>query len=362
VLVALAGCAKKAPPPPRVAEVGVVTVTAAPVTVSTELTGRTTATLMSDVRPQVGGVVRERLFKEGSLVKAGQVLYRIDPRSYRAARDQASAALENARASYAAAQAQADRYQSLKDIDAVSRQQYDNTIAAARQGLAAVHQNEAALAAAEVNLDYTEVRAPITGRIGRSAVTPGALVTPGQTTALATIQQLDPIYVDVTQSSAQLLALRRSLAKGHLLPASAAVTLKLEDGTDYGTPGTLEFAEATVDANTGTVTLRARFPNRDSVLLPGMFVRLTVPEGVVPNAILVPQQGVARDPRGNATALVVGPDDKVVARPIEVRQAVGNRWLVTQGLSPGDRVVVEGTGKTGPGATVKPVAVTVDGS
>ncbi len=325
-------------------------------TTSVVLTGRTAATLESDVRPQVDGIIQARLFQEGALVHVGQPLYRIDPRPYRASRDQAAAALENAQASYAAAQAQADRYRTLSETDAVSRQQIDNTVAAARQASATVHQDVAALESARINLAYTVVRAPITGRVGRSAFTPGALVTASQTTALATIQQLDPIYADIVQSSDALLALRRSLAKGSILPASATVRLKLQDGSDYSHPGTIEFSEVTVDQNTGTVTLRARFPNPAAMLLPGMFVRVMAEQGIVPNGILAPQQGITRDPKGDATALVVGPANKVAQRTVMTSQAIGDSWLVTGGLKAGDRLIVEGTGKAPPGTTVKPVA------
>lgn len=359
--VLLAGCSNNAkPPPPKVPEVGVVTLSAGPVAATTELTGRINTALGSDVRPQVDGIILARLFREGSLVRAGQPLYRIDPRQYRAVVGQEAAALENARASYAAAKAQADRYRSLSDIDAVSKQQIDNTIAAARQAHATIDQDAAALYAARVNLDYTLVRAPISGRISRSAVTPGALVTASQTTALAVIEQLDPIFVDIVQSSDALVAFRRSLATGHVLPSSAAVRLRMSDGSDYPLAGRIEFAEVTVDRDAGTVTLRARFPNPDGILLPGMFVRVEASQGVVPNAILAPQQGVTRDAKGNATAFVVGPGNRVASRVLATSQAVGNRWLVTGGLRAGDRLVVEGTDKVHPGDVVKPVAVKID--
>ena len=357
---ALAACSSKpAPPPKGPPEVGVVTLATAAVPVSTELTGRTSATTASDVRPQVDGIILERLFEEGSLVRKGQPLYQIDPKPYRAARDQAAATLESARATYLAAQAQADRYRTLSDIQAVSKQQIDNTIASAREALATVHQDEASLESAQINLGYTIVRAPISGRISRSAVTPGALVTASQTTALSSIQQLDPIYVDITQSSDALIALRRSLAKGSVLASNAAVRLKLQDGSDYPQTGTIEFAEVTVDQDTGTVTLRARFPNPAGDLLPGMFVRVEAPQGIVPNGILAPQQGIARDPKGNATALVVGADNKVAQRQVTISQSIGTNWLVTGGLKAGDRLIVEGTLNAQPGATVQPVATTI---
>ena len=357
LLAGLAACsAKPAPAPKPPPEVGYVTVTSAAVPVSTELTGRTNATNASDVRPQVDGIIQRRLFVEGALVHAGQPLYQIDPKPYRATRDQAAAALENARASYVAAQAQAVRYRTLSDVEAVSKQQIDNTIATAREALAVVHQDEASLASARINLDYTTVRAPISGRISRSAVTPGALVTASQTTALASIQRLDPIYVDITQSSDALIALRRSLAKGSVLAPQAAVRLKLQDGSDYAQAGTIEFAEVTVDQDSGTVTLRARFPNPDGFLLPGMFVRVEAPQGIVPDGILVPQQGITRDAKGNATALVAASGNKVVQRDVTTGQAIGNDWLVTQGLKAGDRLIVEGTMNARPGAVVRPVA------
>jgi membrane fusion protein (multidrug efflux system) len=322
-----------------------------------ELTGRTDAVTSSDVRPQVDGIIQKRLFEQGSLVRAGQPLYLIDPRPYIATRDQAAATLESARANYAAAQAQADRYKTLSDIQAVSRQQIDNTIATARADLATVHQDEASLRSAQINVDYTRVRAPISGRISRTIVTPGALVTASQTDALATIQQLDPIYVDIVQSSDALLALRQSLAKGNVMPASTTVHLKLSSGVDYPLAGKIEFAEVTVDETAGTVTLRARFPNPQGVLLPGLFVRVVAPQGVVPNGILAPQQGITRDPKGNATALVVGPDNKVVQRDVTAAQAIGDKWLITAGLKAGDRLVVEGVDQAKPGIAVKPMAV-----
>ena len=360
IVLAVAACSSKpAPAPKGPPEAGYVTLASAAVPVSTELTGRTTATTASDVRPQVDGIIQARLFKEGSLVRKGQPLYQIDPKPYRAARDQAAATLESARATYVAAQAQADRYRTLSDIQAVSKQQIDNTIATAREDLALVHQDEASLETANINLGYTIVRAPISGRISRSAVTPGALVTASQTTALATIQQLDPIYVDITQSSDALIALRRSLAKGSVLASSAAVHLKLQDGSDYPQTGTFEFAEVTVDQDSGTVTLRARFPNPAGDLLPGMFVRVEAPQGIVPNGILAPQQGIARDPKGNATALLIGADNKVAQRPVTIGQSIGTNWLVTGGLKAGDRLIVEGTLNAQPGATVKPVATTI---
>jgi len=351
----LAACGEEESHPDRTVEVGIVTLTSGPVTISTELPGRTVSTMMSEVRPQVTGVIQKRLFTEGSQVRVGQQLYQIDPQLYRAARDQAKAALSSAEASFAAARAKAERYRQLAGSDAVSRQESDDVMAAARQAGAAVEQARANLRAAEVNLAFTRVHAPISGRIGRSLVTPGALVTANQTSPLATIQQLDPIYVDVTQSSAKLLQLRRALASGKALPASAAVRLKLEDGSEYPQGGTIEFSEPIVDPDSGTVTLRARFPNPEAMLLPGMFVRVVAPQSVIPGAILAPQQGISRDVKGNATALVAGRGNKVERRTITAEQAIGDKWLITAGLKAGDRLIVEGTEKISEGKTVKPV-------
>lgn len=353
----LAGCKEQATPTPGTPEVGVVALEAENVTVATELPGRTTAFLVAEVRPQVSGIIRKRLFEEGSMVKAGEPLYQIDPSLYEAARNEAEAQLVSARANLAAAKARAARYDTLKDSEAVSRQDIDDALAAARQAEAAVKQAEARLATAGINLAYTNVAAPISGRIGRSAVTAGALVTASQANPLAIVQQLDPIYVDITQSSAQLLQLRRSLAKGDVLPASATLRLTLEDGTAYPLEGKVEFAETIVDENTGTVTIRARFPNPDGMLLPGMFVRVMAPQAVVPNAILAPQQGVTRDPKGDATALVVTADNTVELRTITAERAIGDKWLITAGLKAGDRLIVEGTDKVRTGQPVKPVLV-----
>jgi membrane fusion protein (multidrug efflux system) len=342
-------------------EVGFVTVSAGPQPLVQALTGRVTSSMTSDVRPQVDGLIKKRLFVEGGPVRVGQPLYEIDARSYVAARDQAAAQLENARASLKSVQARADRYRALSGISAVSRQDVDDAIAAADQAKANVHQFEANLAAAQLHVEYTRVYAPISGRIGRSAVTAGALVNANQQTALATIQQLDPIYVDITQSSTQLLALRRALALGTLLPANASVRLKLEDGSDYPGTGKIEFSEVTVDPNTGTVTLRATFPNPDQLLLPGMFVSVEVAQATLRNAVLAPQQGISRGPNGNATALVLDAGNRVVQRNVVADRAVGDKWLVTSGLNAGDRLVVEGLNKISPGALVKPAPAKLGG-
>lgn len=355
MVLTLAACGKKAPPTPPPPEVGYVVLQPESVTLSNELPGRTNATLQSDVRPQVNGVIKARLFTEGAIVHAGQPLYQIDPALYRAARDQAAAALAQAKAAVVTADAKAARYKSLRDIEAVSRQDIDDAIAAAGEARAQVQQAQANLNTANTNLGYTRIVAPISGRIGRSTFTAGALVTASQADALATIQQLDPIYVDITQSSAQLVSLRRALAQGSVLPASAKVNLKLEDGSDYPFTGTVEFSEVNVDTTAGTVTIRARFPNPQRMLLPGMFVRVMTPQATVPQGILAPQDGISRDPKGNATALVVGADNKAELRSVTAGRAIGDKWLITAGLKPGDKLIVEGTAKARPGSPIKPV-------
>ena len=357
ICILITACGQEKAPKKGPVEVGVVTLAAQNVTVSSELPARTVSTMQSEVRPQITGVIQKRLFTEGSMVTAGQPLYQIDERLYRASRDEAQAALVSAQATAVAAQAKAQRYRGLGDTEAVSAQDRDDVIATARQAAAAVGQARASLDTANVNLTFTQVRAPISGRIGRTLFTPGALVTASQTDPLTTIQQLAPIYVDVTQSSSQLLQLRRSLAAGKTLPASATIRLKLDDGSEYPLEGRIEFAEPIVDVDSGTVTLRARFPNPDGMLLPGMFVRVVAPQSVVPGAILAPQQGIARDAKGNATALVVTKDNKVERRTVTAAQAIGDKWLITAGLKAGDRLIVEGTDKVQPDDKVKPVAV-----
>jgi membrane fusion protein (multidrug efflux system) len=362
-LIAILGACghSAAPPAPGPVEVGYVTLQPTQAALTTELTGRIASTMTSDVRPQVDGIIRERLFKEGSDVKAGQPLYIIDARSYRAARDQIAAQIESAKATLASAQAKADRYGKLTENQAVSRQDIDDAIAAAGTARASLHQYEANLRAANLNLEYTKVLAPISGRIGRSAVTPGALVSAAQTTAMATITQLDPTYVDITQSSAQLLELRKRLASGSILPTSAIVHIKLEDGSTYPETGTIEFSEVSVDENAGTVVLRAKVPNPQRLLLPGMFVRIETPQGIVPGAVLAPQQGILHDAKGDASALVVDSANKVVQRPVTAVKAIGNMWVISAGLKPGERMIVQGTDKALPGATVKPVLVKIGG-
>ena len=336
-------------------EVGFVVVQPTSAPIVAELSGRTAAYESSDVRPQVSGLIRRRFFTEGALVRQGQPLYEIDPSLYRAAVTQAQANLSSAQATAEAAQTQAARYAPLARIEAVSKQEYTNAVAQARVGRAGVAQNRAALETARINLRFTTVPAPITGRIGRSLFTVGALVNAAQTDPLAQIQRLDPMFVDIQQSAADLLALRRALAQNGVQPTTAEVRLQLEDGSDYGATGTIQFAETLVSTATGTVTLRARFPNAQGVLLPGMFVRARFTQAIDSTAFLVPQQGVNRDPQGRATVFVVGPGNKAVQRPITADRTQGRFWVVTNGLKRGDRVITQGIAKLLPNQTVKPV-------
>jgi membrane fusion protein (multidrug efflux system) len=329
---------------PQVVEVGIVTLVSEPFELTTDLPGRTAPLRIAEVRPQVDGIITKRLFTEGSEVKAGEQLYQIDASVYRSA-------LNSAKAAHLSSTSLSDRYAQLIEDQAVSRQAYDEARAASLQ-------TQAALERAEIDLRYTQVRAPIDGRIGRSAVSEGALVTDGQEAAMATIQQLDPIYVDVTQPARDLLVLRRDLAEGRLQKVSgnaAQVTLQLEDGSVYAHPGTLEFSEVSVDAGTGSVTLRAVFPNPDTMLLPGMFVHAQLIAGTRSEAILAPQQGITRTPRGQATALVVNADNIVELREVSTERAVGNRWLISDGLNDGDQLITEGLQFVKPGAAVKTV-------
>jgi membrane fusion protein (multidrug efflux system) len=337
-------------PPPTV---GVVTIAPQPVTLTTELPGRTAPYEIADVRPQVGGIVEARLFTEGSMVHQGQVLYEIQPAPYRAAYDQALGQLANAQANLVSTRLKAERLEGLVKLNSVAKQDADDAEAAYKQAQATVRQDQAAAEAARINLGWTSVKAPITGKIGISAVTKGALVTATQTTALTTIQRLDPIYVDATQSAAQVLELRRQLQHGGLQSrAGAEVHLILDDGSQYPLPGSLQFTDITVDPTTDAVTLRAIFPNPSGLLLPGMFLRATVIEGVNPAGLLVPQQGVTRDAKGGATALVVDAKGVVELRRLQLAQAIGAKWLVTSGLAAGDRVIVEGTQAAQPGMRV----------
>ena len=344
-MLSLTGCQESsAPQTQQTPQVGVVTLEAKPFALTSEVPGRTSAYRIAEVRPQVNGIIQKRLFTEGSEVKAGQQLYQIDPATYQAT-------FKSAQATQLSAKSLADRYKLLVADKAVSQQAYDEARAAGLQA-------DAALEQARIDLRYTKVMAPISGRIGRSAVTEGALVSNGQANAMATIQQLDPIYVDVTQSSKELLRLRRDLAEGRLQKASdsaAKVALKLEDGSRYAHEGTLEFSEVAVDESTGSVTLRAVFPNPDHLLLPGMFVHAELLSGVKQNAILAPQQGVTRNQRGEPTAMVVGADNKVELRVLKADRTAGSAWLVEEGLNAGDRLITEGLQFVQPGAEVKAV-------
>ena len=320
-----------------------------------ELPGRVSAYQVSDVRPQVSGVILRRLFQEGAIVRQGQTLYQIDPSIYAAQAAQAAANLQSARANATAARTLAQRYKPLVEQQAIAKQDYTNAVALARQAEASVAQNSAALRVAQVNMRYTRVPAPITGRIGLSAFTEGALVTADQAGALTTITRLDPVFVDIQQSAADLLALRSALAHGGAVPATAQVRLKLPDGSDYGFTGTVEFSQVLVDQATGTVTVRARFPNPQSILLPGMFVNALFAQAVDTSAFLVPQQAVARDPQGNATVWIVGPGNKAVQRTIVADRTQGAFWVVTSGLAPGDKIITQGTANLTPGVPIKPV-------
>lgn len=340
------------------AQVGFVVVQATSVPVTVELPGRVTPYQVSEVRPQVAGIVQRRLFTEGSLVREGQTLYQIDPSLYDAQVAQAQANLESASATAQAARVRADRYRPLAQIEAVSQQDLTDVQAQARQAEAAVAQNRAQLRTAQINLRFTRVPAPISGRIGRSLVTEGALVTTNQVDPLAVIQRLDPIYVDMQQSSAALLALRKALGSGDVAPATAQVRLIMPDGSDYGASGVVQFSEISVDPNTGTVTLRARFPNPGGLLLPGMFVRAVFAQAVDTQAILVPQAALSRDPRGRATVYVVGPGNRAIARTVVADRTQGAAWVVTQGLAPGEKVIVQGTANLRPDAPIRPVPAT----
>ncbi|WP_375398154.1 efflux RND transporter periplasmic adaptor subunit [uncultured Sphingomonas sp.] len=337
------------------AQVGYIVVQPTSVPLTTEIAGRTNAYQTAEVRPQVAGIIRKRFFTEGSLVKKGQPLYQVDPSIYRAAANEAAANLAAARATAEAARVKAARYKPLADEQAVAAQDYTDAAATASQARAAVDQNRAQLDTARINLRFTTVPAPITGRIGRSLFTEGALVTTNQTEPLAVISRLDPIYVDIQQSSADLLTLRRRLAGGGAVPVTASVRLKLEDGSDFGAAGTVEFSEATVDTATGTVTLRARFPNPQGLLLPGMFVRAMFAQASDPRAFLVPQQAVSRDPKGNAQVYIVGPGNKAITRAVTTTRVDGANWVVTAGLKPGDKVITQGIGRLKPNAIVKPI-------
>src|SRR2546427_3649773 len=358
----LAGCgaAKPATTAPQPPQVSVVTVHRGSVPITIELPGRTSAYLVAQVRARVDGILLKREFKEGSEVKAGQRLYQIDPAPYVAALNSAMASLQKAEANLASMNAQAERYKVLVAANAVSKQDYDNAVSSQGQAAADVATGKALVATAQINLGYTNVASPIVGRSGPSQVTQGAYVQASAATLMTTVQQIDPIYVDLTQSSVEGLQLRRDIASGQLKltgPDQAKVTLLLEDGSEYSAPGSLQFTDITVDQSTGSVTVRAIFPNPRAVLLPGMFVRARIEEGVNDNAILVPQVGVTHDPTGQATALVVGPDNKVTVHTLQLRGTAGNQWIVENGLDDGDRVIVAGLQKVQPGALVQATEV-----
>ncbi|HBW1604149.1 TPA: efflux RND transporter periplasmic adaptor subunit [Klebsiella pneumoniae] len=341
-------------PGATVTEVGVVTLKEEAVTLFSDLTGRVTGTMVSDVRPQVDGIIKKRLFKEGDDVNAGQILYEIDPATYQASYDEAVAQLQNTIAGVNSSKLKAERYAALVKENGVSRQDADDAMATYKQNVASVAQYRAAVESARINLGYTKVRAPISGRIGISSVTPGALVTASQTDALATIRTLDPIYVDLTQSSTQLFKLKRQQLQKQS-DSTIPVTVTLDDGTRYQHSGSLELTEVSVDESTGSVTLRAIFPNPEHDLLPGMFVRAAVSNGVRDEAVLAPQQGITRDAKGNGTALIVDKENKVESREVVTDRVIGNRWLITKGLESGDRLIIEGTSKVQAGMEVKAV-------
>jgi membrane fusion protein (multidrug efflux system) len=358
----LVGCEHKQPPRSVIPEVAIVTVSPERVVLTTELPGRTCAYLVAEVRPQVSGIIQKRLFEEGSDVRVGSVLYQIDPAPYQAAYSNAVAALSKSEANLPPVRLKAERYKELIAKKAISQQDFDNAEAALKQAEADIESSKATVEFARINLAYTRITAPISGRIGKSNVTVGALVSAGgstqQPTALTTIQQLDPIYVDVSQSTNELLSLRRRMEEGRLHhngKDQSKVRLLLDDGTTYPLEGTLKFRDVTVDSTTGAVTLRVIVPNPKGLLLPGMFLRAVVQEGINKDGILIPQQAVSRDPMGNPVTLIVDGDGKVAQRMLTLDRAIGNRWLVTSGLAPGERVIVEGIQKVRPGVTVKVV-------
>ncbi|QXG35309.1 efflux RND transporter periplasmic adaptor subunit [Pseudomonas viridiflava] len=357
----LTGCGKPPggpPPSPGTPEVGVLSVQAQRVVFSTELPGRTAPFMIAEIRPQVSGIVQKRSFTEGSTVKAGQVLYLIDPATYRATYNSDLAALAKAEASLTSIRLKNERYKELAALDAVSRQDYDDAVSSLGESRADVASAKANVESSRINLAYTQVNAPITGRIGKSGITPGALVTANQTSTMATIQQLDPIYVDVTQPSAALLRLKKSLSNGEIQKSGATaakVRLKLEDGSLYPLEGTLEFSDVTVDQDTGAITLRAVFPNPNADLLPGMYVRAVLEEGFKEQGLLVPQQAVSRDSTGKPMAYVVGKDNTLERRELTTDRAIGDQWLISSGLNVGDQLVVDGQQRASAGVKVKTV-------
>lgn len=365
---ALAACSDKAAPAPdkaAPAKVGVITVQSESQTLTSALPGRTSAFMSAEIRPQISGIVQKRLFTEGTTVKAGQALYQIDPAPYQVAEASAKAALAKAQAQARTAQVNAQRNAELVQIDAISRQAYEESQASAQQSASDVAVAQAALQAARINLGYTRITAPIAGRTSLSTVTPGALVTANQAGVLTTIAQIDPVYVDITQSSTDLLQLKRELAQGRFErvgEGAARITLQLEDGSTYPHAGRLQFTGVNVNPSTGAVTLRAVVPNPDGVLMPGMYVQTLLPTGVSSDALLLPQQAVTRDIAGKASALLVNAEHKVERRPIEVDRAIGNRWMVSAGVAPGDTVIVDGFQRIKVGDTVNPQPVQLPGA
>ncbi len=344
---------------PKDPEVGVVTLAPQSTTLKSELAGRTAAQMVAQIRPQVGGIVQKRAFTEGAMVKAGELLYQIDPASYQSAQASARAALARAEATASAARLKAKRQADLFAIEAISQQDNEDAQTALQQAEADVASARAALETASINLERTLIVSPIAGRVEASTVTPGALVTANQETALTTVQQLDPIYVDIPQSSLEVLHLRKALSSGALKSEgdAARIQLVLEDGSTYAHEGKLQFAGVTVNTTTGAVTLRALVPNPERLLMPGMYVRARLDKGTDPEALLVPQPGIGRDNTGKATALVVNAENKVEQRKVEVAEAIGTNWRVTDGLKAGERVIVEGSGKVRPGQSVRVVDV-----
>ena len=363
--ILLAGCGSRGPERTQQngPDVRVVTMQTERVVLTSELPGRTAASRVSDIRPQVNGLILKRAFEEGAFVQAGDLLYQIDPAQYQAAYDQAKAAVAMAEANLPALRSREERFRELVTTHAVGQQDYDNALAALRQAEAQLESSKAALEMAKINLSYTPIKAPISGRIGRSSVTEGAMVTAYQPVPLATVQQLDPIYVDVSQSTAELLRLQRRMADGKFSSDSAIenkVTIIREDGTQYPLEGTLEFRDITVDASTGSVVLRIVVPNPDSVLLPGMFVRAIINEGVIEQGILIPQSGVSRDQKGEPFAWVVDEAGKAAMHMLTIDRAIGDKWLVSSGLAAGDRVIVEGVQRLRPGVPVTVSEAKVD--
>lgn len=359
----LTGCGEKPQQQQGPVEVGVYTVVARPIAMTATLPGRLAAYAVAEVRPQVSGIVLKRSFQEGAYVKTGQQLYQIDPATYKAQYESAKGALAKAEANATTQRLKAERYRELVKNEAVSKQEYDDAVAAMKQAAADVQSNRAAVETARINLVYTQVNAPISGRIGRSSVTQGALVTANQANALATVQQLDPIYVDVNQSSAEYLRLRQDFDSGRLQKSEtggAKVKLIMEDGTEYPLAGTLQLSDINVDPTTSAVTIRAIVPNPDGLLLPGVFVRAKLEEGVNERGILVPQPGVMRDQKGEPYVFVVDKDNKVQIRPIKTGQAVGNQWIVLSGISAGEKIIVTGLQRVKAGVAVKTVPAKVD--